>query len=211
MRKELKYFIDVHKAFLLYKLLSVFCVRDSNSNGSYNVKSLYFDTYDNYFLHEKIDGVKNQAKVRIRIYNNDFSTIKLEHKKKKGDNVVKYSKLITEMEYDDICSTPKKISTYFPDIESNALRAKTIVSYDRKALVYPMTDIRFTFDSNLRVSTSVKPDLKANLLYASVNDNKTVIFEIKYSDKLPVHIEKLIEGYSMKSSISKYAISRTET
>ena len=49
----------------------------------YRVRSLYFDNYNDKVLREKIDGVNEREKFRLRLYNDDTSFIKLEKKVKK--------------------------------------------------------------------------------------------------------------------------------
>lgn len=51
-------------------------------NGSYHIRSLYFDTPSDKALREKVDGVNQREKFRIRYYNHDPSVIHLEKKSK---------------------------------------------------------------------------------------------------------------------------------
>ena len=51
-------------------------------NGTYRIRSLYFDSASDKALREKIDGVNLREKFRIRYYNEDKSVIHLEKKSK---------------------------------------------------------------------------------------------------------------------------------
>ncbi len=50
---------------------------DANTDidGSYSVRSLYFDDYYNHAYNDKFAGVQNWTKYRIRIYNYAEKTI----------------------------------------------------------------------------------------------------------------------------------------
>ena len=54
--------------------------RDPNGdeNNEYHIRSLYFDTIYNDALLDKLDGVKNRDKYRIRIYNFSDKFIRME-------------------------------------------------------------------------------------------------------------------------------------
>ena len=61
------------------------------SDGSYFIRSLYFDNLRDKALREKLDGVNMREKFRIRYYNGDPSVIHLEKKSKRGSLGTKYS------------------------------------------------------------------------------------------------------------------------
>ena len=52
-------------------------------NGTYQIRSLYFDNLSDKALREKLDGVNAREKFRIRCYNGDISLIHLEKKRRK--------------------------------------------------------------------------------------------------------------------------------
>ena len=79
LRHELKFFINEMQYHLLSNALDHVLHRDPNGdeNNEYHIRSLYFDTvYDN-ALYDKLDGVQNRDKYRIRIYNLSDKVIKL--------------------------------------------------------------------------------------------------------------------------------------
>ena len=49
-------------------------------NGTYSVRSLYFDNVCDKVLREKLNGVNNREKFRIRYYKDDPSFLRLEKK-----------------------------------------------------------------------------------------------------------------------------------
>jgi len=68
MRLEYKYKIPVSKLDLLRKRISAFVEPDLqyHENSEYSVKSIYFDTSQLRFYNEKIEGLKDRRKIRIR-------------------------------------------------------------------------------------------------------------------------------------------------
>ena len=87
LRHEYKYLISRADAELLKLRLPHIMERDPNAgeNGQYTIRSLYFDDVDAAAYYEKVDGLDNRAKYRIRFYNYDGSNIKLEKKEKLGN------------------------------------------------------------------------------------------------------------------------------
>ncbi|MDD6094837.1 MAG: VTC domain-containing protein, partial [Clostridia bacterium] len=68
-RCELKYYVSLADAVTLSKRLSAVLSRDSYSaNGSYRVKSLYFDSICDGDFYSKVDGDNIRKKIRLRIY-----------------------------------------------------------------------------------------------------------------------------------------------
>ena len=87
LRHELKYFITPLEYQVLSRVLDRTLDRDPNGdeNNEYHIRSLYFDTFFNDALIDKLDGVKNRDKYRIRIYRHSDREIFLERKRKLGD------------------------------------------------------------------------------------------------------------------------------
>ena len=84
-RHELKFKISNSAAEVLKQKLSLILGKDNNAyyeDGSYLIKSLYFDDLNSNSYYEKMDGILYRKKYRIRIYNNDDSFIRLEKKMK---------------------------------------------------------------------------------------------------------------------------------
>ena len=70
---------------ILRQRLSAVMQRDKNAvDGKYYIRSLYFDNAADKALREKLDGVNNREKFRIRYYNHDTSLIHLEKKSRWG-------------------------------------------------------------------------------------------------------------------------------
>lgn len=85
-RHEWKHVISPADCAILRSRLRVLLPADQNgdSNGRYHIRSLYFDNPEDKVLREKLDGVSNRDKYRIRYYNHDPGFIKLEKKSKRN-------------------------------------------------------------------------------------------------------------------------------
>ena len=83
-RYELKFLLNESQAQILKQRLSLIMEPDGNSiDGNYFIRSLYFDDVNSTAYYEKIDGLEEREKYRIRYYNFDRTYIMLELKGKK--------------------------------------------------------------------------------------------------------------------------------
>ena len=85
-RSELKHTINRSDYLALKQRLNAVAQRDTHAedNGAYHIRSLYFDSPDDKALREKLDGINQREKFRIRYYNWDPSYIRLEKKSKRN-------------------------------------------------------------------------------------------------------------------------------
>lgn len=99
-RHEIKHYITPGDAQAIKANLSVVASIDPHAKkeGCYCIRSLYFDDLDNTALWEKLDGVNERRKFRIRYYNNDLSYIMLECKMKRDNVGCKLQEKLTEDE-----------------------------------------------------------------------------------------------------------------
>ena len=90
-RNELKQYINIGDYIILRNRLEVICSKDKHAqrSGKYKIRSLYFETPDDKALREKLDGVNNREKFRLRYYDDDFSFIKLEKNRSRMGMAIK--------------------------------------------------------------------------------------------------------------------------
>lgn len=83
-RHELKFFINYHQYLVLRQRLQSLIDTDQHANesGEYHIRSLYFDDINNSALADKLGGLRERAKYRIRIYNIQDNIIHFEKKSK---------------------------------------------------------------------------------------------------------------------------------
>ena len=217
-RNEYKCIINSLDARILSSRLGNVMQRDKNSmqNGSYLIKSLYFDNYMDAALAEKVNGVDNREKFRIRYYNNDDSYIRLEKKSKKSGLCNKLSCRISKQccedilkgDYGKLLDNEEMLAhEFYYKVQYKMLRPKNIVAYDREAFVYEPGNVRITLDSCIRGSNNVMGFLDENQLL--INTFKYVILEVKWDEYLPQFIKDLVQlNDRMSAPFSKYAATR---
>ncbi|MBP5454436.1 MAG: VTC domain-containing protein, partial [Lachnospiraceae bacterium] len=75
-RHEIKHEITYSDMLSIKSRMDLISGRDKNAkDGTYFIRSLYFDNLYDKALNEKIDGVNMREKFRIRFYNFDTSYI----------------------------------------------------------------------------------------------------------------------------------------
>lgn len=217
-RHELKHYINYADVLELRARLSFVASLDkyaAQGNG-YRVKSLYFDNYNDKVLKEKIDGVNEREKFRLRLYNEDTSFIRLEKKSKKNGICFKESTIITANECRELLDgnlamlkengNPLCLELY-TKMHYQQLRAKNIVDYRREAFVYSLGNIRVTLDYDIRTSNNVHDFLKAEPVPVPISG--VYILEVKYDNFLPEIIRGIVSLSSRRSTaFSKYAATR---
>jgi len=220
-RRELKYYINhIDYINLKSKLIKIFSKdRNSNPEGYYNVRSLYFDNKSNDNYYEKIAGVEKRKKYRIRIYNLSDKPVKLEIKSKLNNVIIKESVFIDIGDVKKIISGDYSCLLYYKNATANKIyyafsrdyyRPVIIIDYKRDAYYIDLNNIRITFDRDIKKDEISLDDLfKSNLNMSDVLNNNKVIMEIKYNCKIPVWIKNLLQlGRFERCAISKYTLSR---
>ena len=213
VRNEKKYYIDIDKAFRLKNLLPNILKEDKfNCNGGYTIRSLYFDTiYNNDFL-DKENGLENRRKIRIRTYNLDTETIKLEIKEKKGDLQCKSSLLISKEVGESLIKGKYEVLKEYDNDLAKELyaimslecyRPKCIIEYKRNAYILLENNIRITIDEDIRGTEESFDIFSDNLNLNNILDS--TVLEVKYNNFLFSYIKDLLCLVdSDESAISKY-------
>ncbi|MCK5882546.1 MAG: polyphosphate polymerase domain-containing protein [Bacteriovoracaceae bacterium] len=73
-RNEYKYLITLEQKRVLQHLWEKYLVKDSYSDdeGKTPILSLYYDSPNLCFYQEKLDGIKDRSKIRLRVYGSDY-------------------------------------------------------------------------------------------------------------------------------------------
>lgn len=222
-RHEYKYHINFMDYIFIKNKINKFMSLDNNAmNGcDYNVRSLYFDDLKNTALFEKILGVKDRQKFRIRIYNNKSDVIKLEKKIKHGHLVTKQWTTITEEECEKILlrdysfinnQSHLVLKEFYGHVKALNLEPKVIVDYDREAYTYRAGNVRITFDKRLKTGGNAVELLNPEAPLVSALENNIMVMELKYDEYLPSHIRDILSlGNRESLSNSKYVLCRKYT
>ncbi len=218
-RNELKYYLNKSDYINLSMRLKYLLQHDPHADeyGDYHIRSLYFDDMYNSAALDKLAGVDNRQKYRIRIYNKSDRRIMLERKDKKGSYIHKVTMPLSIGEYEDIIAGDPTVllSRHLPlanmmyvEMRVNRLAPVKIVDYTREAYVHHYQDVRITFDKQL-ASANFKGQLFGEL-FTIPADNYGIIMEIKFNDFLPQFIYEFlkVDNYS-RQAISKYVICRS--
>ncbi len=217
-RHEYKHQINLADIYGLRTRLSAIVKHDSNcdADGTYFVKSLYFDNYMDKALREKIDGVNKREKFRIRYYGTDTSFIRLEKKSKINGLCNKVTCRITAEECKKIIdgdidfmkdSEHELMRELYSKMKYQLLRPKCIVAYTRECFVYRCGNVRVTLDMNICGSNNVKEFLNPDLPFLQTYHE--AILEVKWDEYLPQIIRDCVQVKSRRSAaFSKYAAIR---
>ena len=89
-RWELKYLVHVKTMYQIIEAIKNYVKPDENGmDGMYKISSLYYDTQDFKFYHEKADGQKFRQKLRLRKYAADRENSFFEIKQRYNSTVMK--------------------------------------------------------------------------------------------------------------------------
>ncbi len=218
-RHEWKHIINTSDLLILRQRLRAVAKTDTHViDGSYEIRSLYFDTPSDKALREKIDGISRREKFRIRYYNGDTSLIHLEKKSKINGLGTKESAALTEEEArailrgDYTWMTQRHdpfVEEFYRKITTRQLRPKTIVDYTREPYIFPAGNVRITIDYNIRTGLTCTDFLNPDCITIPAGD-APIILEVKWDNYLPDIIRDAVQlGSRHPCSFSKYAACRT--
>ena len=192
-RHELKHYINFSDYISIKsRLRSIMHIdKNANENNEYKIRSLYFDNVYDKALMEKVIGVPKRHKFRIRFYNDNHEFIRLEKKSKIRGLCLKDSEKITKEECEKIIngdieflrdSNKKLFIDLYSEMKGNLLRPKTIVDYTREAYIYPIGNVRITFDKSVRTGLNNINMFDDNLATIETIDNKYIVLEVKFDE-----------------------------
>ena len=215
-RHEWKHQLNYGDFLALRHRLSTVMQRDCHAgiDGTYQIRSLYFDTPDDRALREKIDGVNTREKFRIRLYNSDDTFIRLEKKSRRNTLGSKISVPLTREETQRIvdgdikwmrCHKDELVQELYRKMTCQRLAPRTIVDYRREPFVFSPGNVRVTLDYDLRTGLSCTDFLNAGCVTVPVPE-AMYLLEVKYDNFLPDIIRDLVQLPDRRTgAFSKYA------
>ncbi len=219
-RHELKYYINFRDYMVLRQCLKGLMKPDPHSgrNGSYHIRSLYFDDMDESALLDKLSGTGRRGKYRVRIYGLSSKVIRFEKKIKEGQYIAKKSFSLTQEEYYDLIQGRANFllakreplaKEVWLKIVNGRLSPRIVVDYEREAYVMDYESVRITFDKNLK---SGRPGdiFDSQLPVVPISQKGIIVLEIKFNKALPDYIRNVLGNMDgpQRSSISKYVLCR---
>jgi len=227
MRHELKFYLPMDMIPEIRPLIANHVQHDPHCadqpNHSYTVRSIYFDSDDLVFYHEKLDSVKTRRKLRVRTYNTPCSdTIAFVEIKRKFGRVGCKDRLKLPLQKVDHALNGMKPEMVLG--EDNRFQDRTVlgkiryllnikrlhpvvlVTYDREAFIGRRDGTaRVTFDQNIRslISPTLEQIFDEESLIQFEDDQ--FVLELKFDDNMPGWMADLIRTLNISSeSYSKY-------
>lgn len=219
-RHEEKYFIGQAEYIYLRNIFNTTLRVDTHGKyqGDYWIRSLYFDTAQNKDYYDKIVGVKDRRKIRLRIYCTDSETVKLEIKNRYNQYMLKETVTISKEDALSLIGGDSDVllkynsqiaeKVYFL-VHADYYKPSIIVDYEREAYTCPINQIRLTFDKNIRTSNACNNMFDKEISTINIFDEEKIVLEVKYDKMLPKWIRSILStGIGERSSISKYCLAR---
>ena len=217
-RHEIKYFMNNLEAQQMRNLMKLIMNKDVYAQKQdYYIRSLYFDTLNNKAFVEKILGINERKKIRLRIYSKDAKEVKLEIKNKYGNYSVKESALLSKQDAQQLISGKTDILLSSENLVCNKVYAEMkrdiyipqiMIDYEREAYFLPIENIRITFDKNVRAART-DGIFENNIPMTGLVESGQCILEVKYDQYIPSYIKNILSSCEMQNcAISKYAMAR---
>lgn len=222
-RHELKHVINYHEyTFIKTRLKNLLPVdKNADSDGSYSIRSLYFDDYFNHAYHDKYAGILNRSKYRIRIYNQSDQTIHLERKIKNGQYNHKQTAPMTVEEvycilrgsYEFLLrSSCNLLRVFYHECVSNLMRPRVVIDYEREPYTMEAGDVRITFDKNIRAGLDGFDIFDATMPMIEALPPDLLIMEVKFTEFLPNMIRDILPSRASDyTAVSKYILGCDKT
>ena len=218
-RHELKYYINKMQFEEIKKRISFMLDTDKNTkeDGSYFIRSLYFDDYKDTSYYQVVDGISKREKYRIRYYNYDLSYICLEKKFKINNMTNKTSCRITKKQVEDLINgklniskdNDKLLNEFILKTKFYGYKPAVVVSYNRIPYVYRAGNVRLTLDYNISIDYNTDGFLKKQNVQIPIIEDNMMVLEVKYDEFIPNYITWLFNINTLeRTSYSKYLIGR---
>lgn len=213
-RHEYKYLISGAASRLLKSRLRAFMRPDAHAGptGQYTIRSLYFDDPFAAAYEDKMSGIKERTKYRIRYYNYDPSVLRLERKEKHGNLTKKVGQTITTGDAQVLTDHgSRELTDLAEELRQRCLlegfRPRCLVDYDRTAFVCADGNTRITLDENLRTRPFDTRLFASGQAMIPVLQPDQVILEVKFDDFLPGHLSDLLSDIpKAQIAISKFVL-----
>lgn len=218
LRHEWKHEISASDLPAIRSRLEAVMQHDSHAvNGTYKIRSLYFDDLFDTALREKLDGVNARKKFRLRYYNDNLSLILLEKKSKRNGLCAKEQLSLSVEEAQAVSdgaymcisdSDQPLLKELYHKMQTKGLRPKTIVDYTREPFVHVLGNVRVTLDYHIRTSLSCTAFLNPDCITIPAG-NAPIILEVKWDEFLPSIVRDIVQLKGRHTSaFSKYAACR---
>ncbi len=216
-RSEWKFYLHTAHALLLQSRFGAVMTKDpyTQQDGSYQIRSLYFDDFESTSYWDKIDGLEKRAKFRLRFYNGNDAFVRLEKKEKIGNKNRKETLVISPQLAEKLAegipvedpNAPALVRELSTKFHYRKFRPKFFVDYTRRAFLFSPGNIRFTLDSELYVAPFRSSLFETSSLKIPVLAPSQNILEVKFDLFLASHLSALLDDIPLvRCSVSKFAL-----
>ena len=220
-RTEWKFICSEGQFELLRTRLAGILIPDPHADpdGSYRVRSLYFDDYQNSCLkgNESGDGIR--YKYRARYYGTSISSLHLERKAKQYGLGDKISCPLSAETFRSLMdgnagsvfwkSEDRLMREFCTMIMTRCFAPKAIIDYDRIAFIEPVTHIRITMDRRISAAYEYESFLSGGYQSFPVLYKQRNILEVKFDEILPGWLRQMLESLKLRqTTFSKYYMGR---
>lgn len=217
-RNEKKYHLSYTDSLRLQEEIQVLLRPDWYSReGSYHVRSLYFDSINSKDYKEKEDGVQYRQKIRLRIYDTEDENAKFEIKAKDGSYQHKSSLIVSRQdaellqhgEYGILLDYNNETALrLYSLLTLGCYQPAALIEYERRAFIYQENNTRITFDTNIRSSEMELNLFDDNIPWIPIWQDNTIL-EVKYDNCLYKPISLVLQKYHLNNvSFGKYGNGR---
>lgn len=219
-RHELKYLVSQAQIQVLQMRIQDLLPLDpfAAETGSYTLRSMYFDDNQNSAFFANENGDDPREKLRVRIYNASDSRIKLECKRKERGKTLKHACSLTRaqtlslMQSQPVMSPgeqPPLLRRLTYEMLTRQTKPVVIVEYDRIPYIYPLGNVRITFDTRISASTSFDRFFDPVLPKRPILPTGMHLMEVKFDEFLPdfIHQALMLENLQ-QTAFSKFYLCR---
>ena len=219
-RHEYKYICDEMQLAIIEARIQALLKLDSHTTeqGSYLIRSLYFDDPLHTCYFENENGTAPREKFRIRIYNGDASRISLELKRKENGMTLKKSCPLTVQQcrllmrgepLPEDPSYPPVLQKLLLLMKTRNFQPKVIVEYSRVPYIYPIGNVRITLDRDISSSSAISAFLDPEIPKRPIMPIGKHVLEVKFDELLPDYIYNLLQISQLQhTAFSKYYLCR---
>lgn len=212
-RHEYKFLIGPDSAQLLKCRLAGVMERDPHAGkiGRYTIRSLYFDDPGFAAVEDKLSGISDRVKYRIRCYDGKSDFLRLEKKEKHRDLTRKTGQTLTVEQVQGLCSgtMPAIWEGLLGELSlgvAGGLRPAVLVEYDRTPFVCALGQTRITLDENIRTKPYSTELFDRSAMLPALEPGQ-VVLEVKFNDFLPGYLAQLLEDIpKIHLAVSKYVL-----
>ena len=100
--------------------------------------------------------------------------------------------------------------TIYREMVTRTYQPKALIEYDRQAYTVPGSNIRFTFDTNIRASHNCYGLFSRSVDFVPLIAQDKGVLEIKYGGVLPSSLREILRGLdALPAAKGKYTLCRT--